>query len=314
LKIPVIPKKESVIIFRFFGNAEGFANWHSPTPFTFWKRLYPIWGEGGGEWDIILEKRERVKILITGASRGIGRGLAEWYLKRGHQIVALAQNRAKLEELKGRWGERVKIYPVNLEELEEVTQIGQEIKEKEGTIDIAIFNAGISLPHAPNFPSPSQFEKILKVNLLSIHRLLAEILENIRAGGRVVFISSLASIIASPTSLPYSASKRCLNSYGESLYYLLNNRQVITILPGFIKTDMTAKHTFKMPFLRELEEAVERIIFAIGRGVPFYPFPKRFYYLLKFLSLFPFSVKKWIFEKIVEKEISQKEVKNGRNY
>ncbi|MRJ06902.1 MAG: short-chain dehydrogenase [Epsilonproteobacteria bacterium] len=254
-----------------------------------------------------------MRILITGASRGIGRALAEKYLKEGHQIVALARNREKLEELRQKWGEKVEIYPVDLSNLDEVTEIGREIGGKGKEIDIAIFNAGISLPHAPDFTPPSQFEKLFNINFLSVHRLLAEILDLIPPNGKIVLISSLASIIASPTSLPYSASKRALNSYGESLYYLLEDKKVITILPGFIKTDMTAGHTFKMPFLMELEEAVERIVSSIGRGTPFYPFPRRFYYLLKLLSLLPFPVKKRIFKKIINSQISQQEVKNGRD-
>lgn len=245
-----------------------------------------------------------MRVLITGGTRGIGRELAERYLRRGAWVVVVGRGEEQLEELKRRWGPQVETHRVDLANLEEVTQLGKRLREGGKPLDIAIFNAGISASHSPNFPAPEVFEQIFQVNLLSIHRLLAEILELIPAGGKIVFISSLASIIASPTSLPYSASKRALNSYGESLYYLLKERQVITILPGFIKTDMTRDHQFKMPFLLELEEGVDRIERGIRKGAPFYPFPKRFYYLLKGLSLLPFPVKKWLFWKIL-KEISE---------
>ncbi|MEO1941890.1 MAG: SDR family NAD(P)-dependent oxidoreductase [Campylobacterales bacterium] len=245
-----------------------------------------------------------MRVLITGGTRGIGRELTERYLRRGAWVVVVGRGEEQLKELKRRWGPQLEGYRVDLANLEEATQFGKRLRREGRPIDIAIFNAGISAPHSPNFPPPELFEQIFRVNLLSIHRLLAETLELIPTGGKIVFISSLASIIASPTSLPYSASKRALNSYGESLYYLLRDREVITILPGFIKTDMTSGHQFKMPFLLELEEGVDRIERAIQKGIPFYPFPKRFYYLLKGLSLLPFPVKRWLIGKIL-KEISE---------
>jgi hypothetical protein len=66
---------------------------------------------------------------------------------------------------------------------------------------------------------------------------------------------------------------------------------------------MTAGHNFKMPFLMELEEALDRIELAINSRAPFYPFPKRFYWILKGLALLPFPLKKWIFNQILEKEL-----------
>lgn len=246
-----------------------------------------------------------MRILITGATRGIGRGLAERYLGRGEQVIAIGRSRERLEELKERWGERVEVYQTDLADLEQVAQLGRGLKERGERIDMAIFNAGISLPHAPDFTPFPDFFKVFTVNFLSIHLLLEQILELIPERGRIVLISSLASIIASPTSLPYSASKRALNSYGESLYYLLRDRSVITILPGFIKTDMTAGHNFKMPFLMELEEALDRIGRAIEKRIPFYPFPYSFYLILRGLGMLPFPVRKWLFGKIVTTHLSE---------
>jgi short-subunit dehydrogenase len=117
--------------------------------------------------------------------------------------------------------------------------------------------------------------------------------------GKIVLISSLASLVGTPTSMPYSASKRALNSYAESLRNLLApDIKVINILPGFIKTDMTDKNDFYMPFLTDLKSGVDRIVYAIENEKKEYAFPKRFYYLIKLFNMLPLGVKDMILRKV----------------
>jgi short-subunit dehydrogenase len=234
-----------------------------------------------------------LNVIITGASRGIGRELAKYYAKKA-KVYAIARDEEKLNELQK---ENENIVPIvcDLSNIEEVRKLKFE------DIDLVICNAGISLPHAPDFTPYEEFDRLFKINFLSIHALLEGIVPDMqkRKTGKIVFISSLASLVAAPTSLPYSASKRAINSYAHSLRNMLakDNIKVINILPGFIKTDMTAKNDFYMPFLMELDEGVKRIINAIEKNKKEYAFPKRFFYILKVFNMLPLSIQDKILQK-----------------
>ena len=92
-----------------------------------------------------------------------------------------------------------------------------------------------------------------------------------------------------PSAKAYSSSKRALNAYAESLRYKYkkDGLKVINILPGFIKSELTDKNSFKMPFLLSTEDGVSKIKNAIEKNKRFYAFPLRFYLIIKTLNLLP---------------------------
>jgi len=231
-----------------------------------------------------------LNILITGASRGIGRSLAEYYKKKKANLYLIARDEEKLKELSSNY------FAVDLSDFNKVREISKKLSSIK--FDLIILNAGISTPHSRDFPPFEAFKKVIDVNFLSIHALLEHIdFKN----SKVVFISSLASLLGAPTSLAYSASKRALNSYAESLYFA--GVDVRLILPGFIKTDMTKNHNFYMPFLMDLDEATERIVKIIEKEKFFNPFPLRFYYIIKLFKLLPNNLKKNILKKYAKSDI-----------
>ena len=118
--------------------------------------------------------------------------------------------------------------------------------------------------------------------------------------GKIVVISSLASFVASPTSLAYSSSKRALNSYTESLRNQLYpyNIKVINIQPGFIESEMTAKNRFKMPFFMSLKEGVDKIEWGIAKNKSEYSFPFLFATVVKFISILPNFIKDRVLRKL----------------
>ena len=246
-----------------------------------------------------------MNVIITGASRGIGKELLKKYEKKANKIYAVARDIDKLNELKSD-----KVIPVKLDlsKIENVREFSKQMQNED--IDLVICNAGISLPHAPNFTPFEEFKKTFDINFLSIHALLEFIIPSMqkRKSGKIVLISSLASFAASPTSMPYSATKRALNSYAQSLRNMLakDNIKVINILPGFIKTDMTAKNNFYMPFLMELEDGVNRIYEAIEKEKKEYAFPKRFYYIIKLFNMLPLNLQDKLLQKITNKNESVK--------
>lgn len=236
-----------------------------------------------------------MNILITGASRGIGRELLNRYLKKADKIYAVARNTDRLKNLQN-------VEPVNLDlaDLDKVREFAKSLKN----IDLVIANAAISLPHSPDFTPFEDFKKTFDVNFLSIHALLEGIVPDMqkRKKGKIVLISSLASLVGAPSSMPYSASKRAINSYAQSLRNMLekDNIKVINILPGFIKTDMTDKNDFYMPFLMDLQSGVDKIVYAIEKEKKEYAFPKRFYYLIKLFNMLPLNVQDKLLQKVAK--------------
>jgi len=166
-------------------------------------------------------------------------------------------------------------------------------------LDMVILNAGISIGHSEELTSFKDFKKLFDVNVLAQHAILEILLPKFIAqkSGKIVFISSLASLISMPTSKAYSTSKRAINAYAEGLRYKYNKHgiKVINILPGFIKSEMTDKNKFNMPFLLETEDGVKRIMKAIQTEKRIYAFPLRFYLIIRALNLLP----KFLREKIV---------------
>jgi len=233
-----------------------------------------------------------MNILITGASRGIGRELLNRYLKKADKIYAVARNTDRLKNL-----QNVEPVNLNLADLDKVREFAKSLKN----IDLVIANAAISLPHSPDFTPFEDFKKTFDVNFLSIHALLEGIVPDMqkRKKGKIVLISSLASLVGAPSSMPYSASKRAINSYAQSLRNMLekDNIKVINILPGFIKTDMTDKNDFYMPFLMDLQSGVDKIVYAIEKEKKEYAFPKRFYYLIKLFNMLPLNVQDKLLQK-----------------
>jgi short-subunit dehydrogenase len=241
-----------------------------------------------------------LNIIITGASRGLGEKLTRYYAKN-NKVFAVARDFEKLKKLSE---ENENIIPIKLDlaNLDKVREFSKRMQEEK--IDMVIANAAISLPHAPDFTPFEDFKKTFEINFLSIHALLEFIVPDMvkRKSGKIVLISSLASLAAAPTSMPYSASKRALNSYAQSLRNLLakDNIKVINILPGFIKTDMTAKNDFYMPFLMETDEGVKKIIYAIEKNKKEYAFPKPLFWVVKFFNILPLFIQDKLLQKLVK--------------
>jgi len=237
-----------------------------------------------------------MNILITGASSGIGAELVKRYSSPENQIFIVARNLKKLEKLQNEF-QNIEIFSRDLSDLEMAKKLGESLSKID--FNLIILNAGISLGHdSKQFTSSEDFQKLFNINLLSNQFLLEPLIPNLqkRKSGKVVFISSLASIITMPSSIAYSTSKRAMNSYAEGLRYFLKpyNIDVITILPGFIETALTDKNKFKMPFLMRLEDGVDRIEYAIEKRKSFYAFPKRFYLLIKLISFLPKFMKDFV--------------------
>lgn len=231
-----------------------------------------------------------MKILITGASSGIGEGLARRYASENNELVLLARRETNLTKLQEELKPHTKSVEIVVADVSQFDDLQEKIK-KIGSVDMVILNAGISIGHSLDITPFKEFKKLFDVNLLANHAVLEVLLPLFKTQkyGKIVFISSLASLIAMPSSKAYSASKRALNAYAESIRYKYkkDGLKVINVLPGFIQSEMTDKNEFKMPFLLSNKDGVNRIYNAIERNRRFYVFPLRFYLIISVLNLLP---------------------------
>jgi len=239
-----------------------------------------------------------MKILITGASSGLGEELARQYATQDNELVLLARREDKLFKLRSELFEKCKSIDIIVADVTAFKELQEKIKSI-GCVDMVILNAGISLGHGSDIPTIQEFKNLYDVNVLSNHAILEVLLPRFKEqqSGKIVFISSLASLFSMPSSKVYSSSKRALNAYAEGIRYKYKSHgvKVINILPGFIKSELTDKNKFNMPFLLETDEGVKRIIKAIKKEKRIYAFPLRFYLIISFLNLLPHFLR----EKIV---------------
>lgn len=234
-----------------------------------------------------------MKILITGSSSGLGAELARQYAKPENELILLARREDKLYALRSELFELCKSVEVIIADVSDFKPLQEKIKTIT-SLDMVILNAGISLgnsSNSDNIPTIEEFENLYRVNVLSNHAILEVLLPLFKAqkNGKIVFISSLASLFSMPSSKIYSSSKRALNAYAEGIRYKYNKYgiKVINILPGFIKSELTDKNEFNMPFILETDVGVAKIIKAIKKNKRQYIFPFRFYLIIRLLNLLP---------------------------
>lgn len=233
-----------------------------------------------------------MKIVITGASSGLGEALALRYAYEENQLVLIARRKERLESVAQRCrakGAEVETIIADVNDFVRMRKVGEELSR--GEIDRIILNAGVSVGHSGEVTPFEDFERLFKTNFLSVHALLEPMIPKLieQKKGEIVFISSLASLFTMPTSIAYSSSKRAINAYAEGLHYQLKpyGIAVMTIMPGFIDSEMTRKNHFKMPFFMSTERGVARITHAIERKKIRYAFPFRFALMIQIVSLFP---------------------------
>jgi short-subunit dehydrogenase len=225
-------------------------------------------------------------ILITGATSGIGLCLFEKYVARGDKVIACGRNEDKLALLSE---EAFATYLFDLINPNDIEQQLNTLNE----LDMVILNAGDCqyIDDAKNF-NGKLFADIITTNLTSLGWLLQFTLPKLRKGGQLVLVSSSATILPFPRSEAYGASKAGMDYLANSLRLDLAEQSIdVTLVhPGFVKTPLTDKNDFEMPFLISSNEAAIRIISGVEKRKRYLHFPKRLTLLLKVISYLPSSL------------------------
>ena len=184
------------------------------------------------------------KILITGATGGIGNSLVEKFNNLGSKIVATGTNEEKLNNLKKRFS-NIQVEKFKLDEHDKIEKFVETINEKLGGLDILINNAGITLDNLSIRLTEENWKKVLDINLTSSFLMckfaIKKMLKN--KFGKIINITSIVGHTGNLGQANYAASKAGIIAFSKSLAieYAKKNININCVSPGFIKTDMTDK-------------------------------------------------------------------------
>ena len=199
--------------------------------------------------------------LVTGASGGIGKAIAQTLHAQGATIAISGTRKEKLDEIASELGERVHVTPCNLSDKEAVSALVGQAEEAMGKLDILVNNAGITKDNLFMRMKDEEWDDVIAVNLTASFILMRSALRGMMRArsGRIVNISSISAIIGNPGQPNYSASKAGLIGMSKSLAREVAPRGITVncIAPGFISTPMTDELN---------EKQVEQIAQAIPSG------------------------------------------------
>ena len=240
-------------------------------------------------------------IWITGASTGIGKAIAIKFSKNGWNVAISARRLELLEEI-SKQNQNVFSFPLDVTNKDDCHRVFTEIKNKLGKIDLCVFSTGTWDPKKEKEIDVEQIENVMKVNFFGTLNSIKSVEKYFKdlGKGHISIVSSIAGYRGLPNSTGYGPSKSALNNLTESLYFDFKRYgvRVSLISPGFIKTPMTDKNDFKMPFLKTTEYAADKIYDGLVNSNAFaIHFPKQLTLVLKFLKILP----NWLYLKLLSK-------------
>ena len=240
-------------------------------------------------------------VWVTGASSGLGKEAAAQLARRGYSVAVTARNADALNDLADTVngslpsdgsGGRIAAFPADLTDQGAAETVVAEIEDTLGPITLAILNAGTHIPVSMDNLTVDPFRKLLDVNVMgTVHCLVPAARRMIdRRSGHIAIVSSVAGYSGLPTASAYGASKAALINMAEALKLDLEpyGVRVRIVNPGFVRTPLTDKNPFPMPFLMDVEPAARRMIDGLLSSNRFeITFPRRFTYGLKVLRCLP---------------------------
>jgi NADP-dependent 3-hydroxy acid dehydrogenase YdfG len=234
---------------------------------------------------------------ITGASSGIGRGVAVELARRGWTVAVTARRQGELEalaaEAAGPKG-RIVAHPADVTDAAQMREAVAAIEIAHGPIALAFFNAGV----APYVNAPDLDVDAVRfafdVNVMGVVHGFAAVMPGMakRGFGQLSANGSIAGYGGLPRAAAYGATKAAVIHMCEALKFDCDRLGLVmqVVNPGFVETPLTDKNDFPMPFLMKNEEAARRVCDGFERGGFEITFPRRFSYLLKAINLLPYGL------------------------
>lgn len=234
--------------------------------------------------------------LITGASSGLGLGLATWFAKKGVKVYAAARRLDRLEALAKELGPNIVPVQLDVSQANAAHERIQALDKESGGLDLVIANAGVGESGSGKRIQWANELRMAEVNVMGALATLCAVLPgmNERKQGHLVGVSSLAGMLPLKSSATYCASKAFLAMWLDSIRVDVEpvGLDVTCLYPGFVKSEMTAKNKHPMPFLMETADAVELMGTAIVRRERNYAFPWQLASVVKTVAAMPRGLKR----------------------
>lgn len=236
--------------------------------------------------------------FITGASSGIGQALAARYAELGWRLALVARRDGELRAwaaAQGLGAERCGVYRADVADVDSIVAAGQACIAAQGLPDVVIANAGVSIgmdtAERDDLDMMRDMFALNNVGLAAtFHPFLRAMRE--RGSGRLVGIASVSAIRGLPGHGAYCASKAGVVAYCESLRGECRGSgvQVVTLLPGWVRTPLTQVNRYPMPFTLDAAEFARRAVRAIEQGTSYRVIPWQMAVVAKLLRLLPNAV------------------------
>jgi short-subunit dehydrogenase len=234
-------------------------------------------------------------VFITGASSGIGQALAARYAKAGWRLALAARRVGEIEswaEAQGLGAERCIAYAADVQQIDSIVGAGQRCIAEQGLPDVVIANAGVSIGIDTEIRDDLDvLADTLAINNVGLaatfHPFLAAMRQ--RGAGTLVGVASVAAIRGLPGHGAYCASKAAVVAYCESLRGECRGSgvRVVTILPGYVATPLTAGNSYGMPFMLQADDFAERAFRTIEAGTSYRVIPWQMGVVAKLMRLLP---------------------------
>ena len=243
-------------------------------------------------------------IWITGASSGIGEASARKFAKEGWKVIISARRVELLEKLST--DENIFSYPLDVTDSVKAKEVFKKIIEDHGQVDLCIFSSGTYERKSEKELDVQNIRHVIEVNFLGVINCVSAVEKYYKDknNGHIAIVSSPVGYRGLPKSSGYTPSKAALNNFTQGIYFDFKkfNVKVSLITPGFIKTALTDKNEFKMPFLKSTDYAAEEIYNGLVKKNSFeiiFPLPIKIIY--KLIQILPNKLYNYLFSKSVNR-------------
>ena len=244
------------------------------------------------------------KIWITGASSGIGKALAEKFASEGWRVAVSARRKEILDEMAN--NENISSYPLDVTNQHQINDVFAKIINDFGSINLCVFSSGTYDPKLEQEINIKQNKFVMETNFFGVLYCIKSVEKYFKdkKDGHISIVSSVAAYRGLPNSSGYGPSKAALTNLAESLYFDFKkyNVRISLVSPGFIKTPLTDKNEFPMPFIKSPEFAADKMFNGLTKSNSFeIHFPKTLTILLKILRVLPYKIYLYLIDKVVKR-------------